>query len=82
MLRTVQFQCLVVALGSVACLGVASNAFSETDSGQRTFGQASVEPAIDYSNGSTVYLLTPDKAPVPVTVKGPSLHKAGEQGFR
>ena len=24
----------------------------------------------------------PDKAPVPVTVKGPSLHKAGEEGFR
>jgi hypothetical protein len=33
--------------------------------GQRTFGQVSVEPAIDYSNGSTVYLLTPDKAPFP-----------------
>jgi hypothetical protein len=35
------------------------------ESGQRTFGQASVEPAIDYSNGSTIYLLTPSKAPFP-----------------
>lgn len=34
-------------------------------SGQRTFAQASVEPAIDYSTGSTIYLLTPVKAPLP-----------------
>ena len=46
------------------CLGAASNAFS-ADSGQRAFAQVSVEPAIDYSNGSTIYLLTPNKAPFP-----------------
>jgi len=36
-----------------------------SDSGQRTFGQASVEPAFDDSTGGPVYLLTPVKAPLP-----------------
>ena len=48
----------------VTCLCMTSKAFI-SDSGQRTFGQASVEPAVDSSNGDAIYLLTPDKAPFP-----------------
>jgi hypothetical protein len=55
--RLLRFGFALVA--TAACLGVASQAFSP-DSGQRAFGQATVEPAIDYSDGSAVYLLTPD----------------------
>ncbi len=33
--------------------------------GQRAFGQATVEPAVDLNTGSEVFLLTPDKAPFP-----------------
>lgn len=35
------------------------------DSGQRTFGQVSVEPAVNDATGSTIYLLTPSKSPFP-----------------
>jgi hypothetical protein len=48
----------------VAYLCLSSTAFAD-ESGQRKFGQVTVEPAIDLSNGNTVYLLTPDKAPFP-----------------
>ncbi len=40
------------------------NAYGQV-SGQRTFAKASVEPATDYANGSTIFLLTPVKAPFP-----------------
>lgn len=40
------------------------NAFGQY-SGQRVFGNSSVEPAIDSSTGGTVYLLTPTKSPFP-----------------
>lgn len=60
MWRTVRFRCLSIALVS---LGVAGSAFAQ--SGQRNYGKVSVEPAVDYSTGDTVYLLTPDKAPFP-----------------
>jgi len=53
-----------IAFGFVACLVLCSNAVA-ADSGQRKFGQVTVEPAIDLSNGKEVYLLTPDKAPFP-----------------
>lgn len=64
-LRNRRFPFLAIALvGSVAYLCSASTAFSQ-ESGQRTFGKSSVEPALDSANGNTVYLLTPDKAPFP-----------------
>jgi hypothetical protein len=47
-----------------AFLGLPGKALA-FDSGQRTFGQASVEPSIDDSTGGAVYLLTPTKAPDP-----------------
>ena len=34
-------------------------------SGQRAFGQATVEPAVDYATGNEIFLLTPNKAPLP-----------------
>jgi hypothetical protein len=36
-----------------------------TPSGERAFGQATVEPAFNDQTGSYVYLLTPDKSPFP-----------------
>ena len=38
---------------------------SSTPSGERQFGMSTVEPAYNDQTGSTVYLLTPDKAPFP-----------------
>jgi hypothetical protein len=52
------------AVGLVACLCLSSIAVA-ADSGQRKFGQVTVEPAIDNSNGNAIYLLTPDKSPFP-----------------
>jgi hypothetical protein len=34
-------------------------------SGQRAFGQVTVEPAVDYATGNEIFLLTPNKAPLP-----------------
>lgn len=42
---------------------LAGGAFAQ--SGQTAFGQVSVEPAIDYATGNTIFLLTPSKAPFP-----------------
>jgi len=56
-----------VAIALAASIAFASanfNAYGQ-GSGQRTFAQASVEPATDYANGNTIYLLTPVKAPFP-----------------
>ena len=50
----------------LALLAVANAAYAqESESGQRNFAKVSVEPAIDYSTGKTIYLLTPIKAPFP-----------------
>jgi hypothetical protein len=65
MLRNLRFRSFAVALVSVACLGTAGNASTDTDSGQRNFRQFSVEPAINSGSGATVYILTPIKAPFP-----------------
>lgn len=37
-------------------------------SGERHFGQVSVEPAFDDQTGGTIFLLTPDKSPFPTKV--------------
>lgn len=52
---------LVVA--GILALGAAAQA--QPFSGQRSVGTATVEPAVDDSNGSAVYLLTPDNVPLP-----------------
>jgi hypothetical protein len=55
------------SVGLVASLFLA-NAAVASDSGQRTFAQVVVEPAVDMSTGSTIYLLTPNKAASPSKV--------------
>jgi hypothetical protein len=47
----------------LSLVGYAAQASAQ--SGQTAFGQATVEPAINYANGSTIFLLTPNKAPFP-----------------
>lgn len=42
-----------------------SNAQLPWYSGQRAFGQVTVEPAIDYATGNEIFLLTPDNVPMP-----------------
>ena len=56
---------VAIALGcSIAFASATINAYAQ-ESGQRNFAKVSVEPAIDYSTGNTIYLLTPSKAPFP-----------------
>ncbi|MBE7942030.1 MULTISPECIES: hypothetical protein [Ramlibacter] len=47
----------------VGLIGFSSAASAQ--SGQVALGRATVEPAVDYTNGATLFLLTPDKAPFP-----------------
>jgi hypothetical protein len=58
-----RFVFAIAAACSIAFASATVNAHGQ--SGQRTFAMASVEPAIDYSTGGTIYLLTPVKAPFP-----------------
>jgi len=45
--------------------GGASSLADALPSGERQFGKVSIEPAYDDVTGSIIYLLTPDKAPLP-----------------
>lgn len=56
-----------VAIAAVCSFAIASATISAygQQSGQRNFANVSIEPAIDYTTGGTVYLLTPVKAPLP-----------------
>ena len=53
--------------GLVVFLAWTSTAMA-ANSGQRTFAQVSVEPAVNSSSGGTIYLLTPVKAASPANV--------------
>lgn len=55
------------AIMIVAAFFSASEAFA-ADSGQRVFAQIVVEPAVDSTTGNTIYVLSPEKAPVPTNV--------------
>ncbi len=46
-------------------LAGASNAQITWYSGQRAFGQVVIEPAVDSATGNEIFLLTPNKAPLP-----------------
>jgi hypothetical protein len=65
MLRGIRRPISVTALVLLAAGLCFSTVARAADSGQRTFGQVTVEPAVDLSNGHAVYLLTPNKAPFP-----------------
>ncbi len=47
-------------------LAASSNAQLPWFSGQRAFGQATVEPAVDLATGDEIFLLTPNNTPMPV----------------
>lgn len=51
----------------IALLGLAASSGAQTTwySGQRAFGQVTVEPAVDLANGNEIFLLTPNNAPLP-----------------
>jgi hypothetical protein len=55
-----------LALGALLLvLTVSANAQITWYSGQRAFGQVTVEPAVDMATGNEIFLLTPDKVPLP-----------------
>jgi hypothetical protein len=64
MFQNPRFSLAIALVGSIAFASASINSYGQ-GSGQRTFAQASVEPAIDFSTGGTIYLLTPIKAPFP-----------------
>ena len=53
------------AIALVAAVAVPTVFAQTVDSGQHALGKSTVEPAFNDANGSVVYLLTPDKAPLP-----------------
>ena len=56
----------VVLMGALLLSVVASsNAQLPWYSGQRAFGQVTVEPAVDDATGNEIFLLTPDRVPLP-----------------
>src|SRR2546421_12610781 len=56
----------VLSLGALLLgLTASSNAQITWYSGQRAFGQVTVEPAVDIATGNEIFLLTPDKVPLP-----------------
>lgn len=56
----------IVLLAFVVVVGlIGFSSAANAQSGQVAIGRATVEPALDYTTGSTVFLLTPDKAPFP-----------------
>ncbi|HEU4845058.1 MAG TPA: hypothetical protein VFT05_12410 [Burkholderiaceae bacterium] len=58
--------CKQTALMLLLAAGLAGSGMNaHAQSGQTAFGQATVEPAVNDADGSTVYLLTPSKAPLP-----------------
>ena len=56
----------IVLLGALLVgLATSSNAQLPWYSGQRAFGQVTIEPAIDDATGNEIFLLTPDNVPIP-----------------
>lgn len=56
----------VVSLGALL-LGLTASSHAQTTwySGQRAFGQVTIEPAIDDATGNEIFLLTPNNVPLP-----------------
>ena len=64
MFQNCRFVVAIAAACSIAFASATINAYAQ-ESGQRNYAQVSVEPALDYATGRTIYLLTPIKAPFP-----------------
>jgi hypothetical protein len=56
---------ILALLGLLLGIGTSSNARITWYSGQRAFGQVTIEPAIDDATGNEIFLLTPDHVPLP-----------------
>jgi hypothetical protein len=56
---------VLALLALVAGLAASSNAQIPWYSGQRAFGQVTIEPAVEDATGEEIFLLTPDKVPLP-----------------
>ena len=56
---------IAIATLGLAVMAPLSASAGSTPSGQVAFGQATVEPAVNGENGSTIFLLTPNHAPFP-----------------
>jgi hypothetical protein len=55
-----------IVIGFISVLSVAGwTGSAQAQTGQVAFGKATVEPAVDDATGNTIFLLTPDKAPLP-----------------
>ena len=64
--------CAVIAcsLALAVLLGAAPALSDSLPSGERQVGKATIEPAYDDVTGNIIYLLTPDKAPLPTHANG------------
>ena len=61
-----RFLLTITAMGAlVATMAPIAGAQTTWYTGQRAFGQVTVEPAVNDANGEQIFLLTPNKAPFP-----------------
>jgi len=56
---------VLTAFAAVFAGAMPASATSTWYSGMRAFGQVTVEPAVDYSTGNQIFLLTPNNVPTP-----------------
>jgi hypothetical protein len=61
-------RCAFVVTVAIAAAFAVSPVLAAAPTGERHFGNVTVEPAYNDSTGSLLYILTPDKAPNPISV--------------
>jgi hypothetical protein len=64
--RKITTRSTAVLVGALL-FGLAATSYAQLPwySGQRAFGQVTVEPAVDDATGNEIFLLTPNKVPIP-----------------
>ena len=65
MQRTKYLRIFAIALAGLFAIAAFTIQANSQQTGQRFYGQVTVEPAVNDSDGSVVYLLTPNDAPFP-----------------
>lgn len=60
-----RFLAVLSAVAAVIASALPTSATTNWYSGQRAFGQVTVEPAIDNATGEQIFLLTPNNVPTP-----------------